>query len=153
MKKKSADLFKVISKSGGPEHPLKSLAKRTEENEPQDVGTEKRASEKTNAEKIQEESSSKNPLPLSSRGTVEIRKEPDLNETVRQTFLISQGKLETLKNIVYHKKISGNIYTTQQDILEEAIDALVEKLGEVPDRPEEEKKREQQKKRGRKRKS
>jgi len=75
------------------------------------------------------------------------------HETVRQTFLITKEKLEALKNIVYFKKVNGSIYTTQQDVLEEAIDTLLEKLGNIPERPEEEKQREKLKKRGRKRKS
>lgn len=146
MKKKSADLFKVISKSGGPEHPLKSLAKKTEDSS-SDTIIDKESKE--SGEQVQVNTQS---LDLSSRSAIEIRKEPELHETVRQTFLISQAKLEALKNIVYFKKINGNIYTTQQEVLEEAIDALLEKLGNIPDRPEEEKIREKQKKRGRKRK-
>jgi|GEM_PF-2854537 len=140
MKKKSADLFKVITKTGGPEHPLKSLARNTEEN--------------TSENDLIEETSDKPvSVPISNRSTIQVQREPELHETVRQTFLITKEKLEALKNIVYFKKVNGSIYTTQQDVLEEAIDTLLEKLGNIPERPEEEKQREKLKKRGRKRKS
>lgn len=140
MKKKSADLFKVITKSGGPEHPLKSLARNTEEDTLEN-------------DMVEEASKKQSAMPISNRSSVQLQREPDMHETVRQTFLITKTKLEALKNIVYFKKVNGSIYTTQQDVLEEAIDTLLEKLGEIPDRPEEEKQREKLKKRGRKKKN
>ncbi|WP_020529793.1 hypothetical protein [Flexithrix dorotheae] len=63
-------------------------------------------------------------------------------ENVRQTFLLNRATLERIKDIVYFQKIQGNIYYTQQEVIEEAIDALLEQIGEVPERPEEEKERE-----------
>ncbi|UZR99240.1 hypothetical protein [Chondrinema litorale] len=152
MKKKSADLFKVITKSGGPEHPLKSLAKNTEREEPEEI------EEDDDTEYEEEEPISRRPTSYRPKPTVEQKKpvarpkQVDMNSSVRQTFLIRMSMIEAIKDIVYYKKVNGNLYCTQQDVVEEAIEALLEKIGDVPERPEEERKREQQKKRGRKKK-
>lgn len=148
MKKKSADLFKVITKTGGPEHPLKSLAKNTEREEQKESDLDN---------DIEEEEEPVYPRTTSYRPKVakpvSKPKAVDMNSSVRQTFLIRMSMIEAIKDIVYYKKINGNLYCTQQDVIEEAIEALLEKLGEVPERPEEERRREQQKKRGRKKKN
>ena len=58
------------------------------------------------------------------------------------TSLIKPSLIEKIKDYAHHMKMSEDPYYTQGDALEEALNMLFDKVGEIPERPEEIKRKE-----------
>lgn len=75
------------------------------------------------------------------------------NESVRQTFVLGNSYMETLKDFIYTKKIKGDVLYNQKDALEESLGLLFKTII-IEKRPEKlkelENKRSQNIKRGKK---
>lgn len=44
----------------------------------------------------------------------------------RQTFLLKEDTIETIKDFVYTQKMAGNLLFTQKDLIEQAIDSFLQ---------------------------
>lgn len=75
-----------------------------------------------------------------------IGNERDEEEPKTHSLTILPSHIEKIRNYVHFKKINGNPYYTQGQMLQEAIDLFIKSLGFIiPERPEEIKKLEMRK--------
>lgn len=69
----------------------------------------------------------------SENRTIDIEK---IQEEVRQTFIIYADHLEKLRDYVHSKLQQGDSILTQKEALQEALDLLFKKVGNIPSRPD-----------------
>ena len=65
---------------------------------------------------------------------------------VRQTVIYEGRNYEKLLDYVYYRRTNGDIYLTQKEVINTALDNFWESIGEIPKRPESVKEQERKKK-------
>lgn len=75
-----------------------------------------------------------------------IQEDENEPQNIRQTFVILDTTMETLKDYVYMQKKNIDPLYTQKEALQEALDLLFSKYDEIPERPLAVKKKEASKK-------
>ncbi|MEQ8416552.1 MAG: hypothetical protein RIB71_18870 [Imperialibacter sp.] len=66
----------------------------------------------------------------------------DADDSKVHTFRIKQSNIEKLKNYVHQQKLAGFPYISQGEVIDEALERFFESVGDIAERPEEQKKRE-----------
>lgn len=69
---------------------------------------------------------------------------PAASDVVRQTFVLSRGHLEQLRDYVHARRAQGEYTYSQKQALQEALDLLFASSPPVPQRPEQTRQLEQQ---------